>query len=78
LPLTGGAETIFRAALWQIYQNLYILFRAQKDRFTTAQDAGIIVLSMGGWDTHSSTLGLQTQHNLEWIFNKPKVLHVVS
>jgi hypothetical protein len=27
-----------------------------------SQGAGIIVLSMGGWDTHSSALGLQTQH----------------
>jgi hypothetical protein len=34
----------------------------QECRFTTPQDAGITVLSMGGWDTHSSALGLQTQH----------------
>jgi Na+-translocating ferredoxin:NAD+ oxidoreductase RnfC subunit len=37
----------------------------QKCRFTPpSQDAGIIVLSMGEWDTHSSALGLQTQHYL--------------
>jgi hypothetical protein len=51
VPLIGGRETILRAfcssALWQIYQILYLLFRMQKCRFTTAsQDAGIIVLSM--------------------------------
>jgi hypothetical protein len=46
--------------LWQIYQTLYLLFRVQECRFTTpSQDAGITVLSMGGWDTHSSVLGLR-------------------
>jgi hypothetical protein len=49
-PYRGG-ETILRAvcssALWQIYQTLYLLFRMQKCRFTTPQDAGMIVLSMG-------------------------------
>jgi hypothetical protein len=61
-PLIGGVETILRAfcssALWQIYETLYLLFRMQECRFTTPQDAGIIVLSVGGWDTHSSSLGL--------------------
>jgi hypothetical protein len=66
LLLIGGEETILRAfcssALWQIYQTLYLLVRMQECRFTTtSQDAKIIVLSMGGWDTHSSALGLQTQ-----------------
>jgi hypothetical protein len=31
-------------ALWQIYQNLYLLFRVQKCRFTTpSQEAGMQV-----------------------------------
>jgi hypothetical protein len=30
------------------------------DLISPLQDAGIIALSMGGWDTHSSALGLQT------------------
>jgi hypothetical protein len=68
LCLIGGGGTILRAfcssALWQIYQTLYLLFREQECRFITpSQDAGITVLSMGGWDTHSSALGLQTKHH---------------
>jgi hypothetical protein len=66
LPLIGGWTilTVFcSSALWQICQTLYLLFTMQKCRFTTpSQDAGMIVLSMiGGWDSHSSALGLQTQ-----------------
>jgi hypothetical protein len=58
LPLNLGRwGTILRAfclsALWQIYQTQYFLFRVQKCRFTTPQDAGIPVLSMGdGLLTH--------------------------
>jgi hypothetical protein len=34
-------------------------------QFTTpSQDAGIIALTMGGWATHSSSLGRQTQHDV--------------
>jgi hypothetical protein len=55
LSLIGGGETILRAfcssALWQIYQNLNLLFRVQE-----------CSALHGGWDTHSSALGLQTQH----------------
>jgi hypothetical protein len=51
LPLIGGEEIILGAfcssARWQIYQTLYLLFRMQERRFATAQDAGMIVLSMG-------------------------------
>jgi hypothetical protein len=68
-PLLGGGDSIFRtfcsSTLWQIYETLYFLFRMQKCRFTTpshgaecrsltSQNAEIIVLSTGGWDTHSS------------------------
>jgi hypothetical protein len=66
LPLIGGGETILRAfcssALWQIYETLYLLFRMQECRFITpSQDAEVIVLSKGRWDTHSSALGFQNQ-----------------
>jgi hypothetical protein len=71
-----GKETILRAfcssALWQIYQTLYLLFRVQKCRLTTPQDAGIIVLSMGGWDTHLPALGLQTQQAEAQFFLNPR------
>jgi hypothetical protein len=48
----------------------------QKCRLTTpSQDAGMIVLSMGGWDTHLSALGLQTQQAQEtpvtWLRTHP-------
>jgi hypothetical protein len=67
LPLIRAGGTILRAfcssALWQIYQTLYVLFMMQKGRFRTpSHDAGMLVLSMEGWDTHSFALGLQTQH----------------
>jgi hypothetical protein len=65
LFLTGRGEAILRSfclsALWQIYQTQYLLFRMQECRFITSQDAGIIVLSMGGLDTHSPSLGLHTR-----------------
>jgi hypothetical protein len=66
LPLIGEGEIILRAfcssALCKIYQTLYLFFRVQKCRFITpSQDAGILMLSLGGWDTHSSALGLQTK-----------------
>jgi hypothetical protein len=57
LSLIGGGETILRAfcssSLWQIYQTLYFLFRVQDCRLITpSQNAGTIVLSTEGWDTH--------------------------
>jgi hypothetical protein len=77
LAIYGGGETILRgfcsSALWQSYQTLYLFFRMQEFSlqlnlrvqeciFTTlSQVAGITVLSVGGWDTHSFALGLQTQ-----------------
>jgi hypothetical protein len=69
--------TILRAfctsSLWQIDQILYLLFRKQKADLqlllrmqeckfiTLSQYTGVIWLSMEGWDTHSSALGIQTQ-----------------
>jgi hypothetical protein len=48
-------ESILLISPVQIYQTLYLLFRMQECRFTApSQDAGITVLSMEGWDTHSS------------------------
>jgi hypothetical protein len=41
--------------------DLYLSFRMQKCRPLSPQDAGIIIALHGGWDTHSSALGLQTQ-----------------
>jgi hypothetical protein len=41
--------------------DLYLSFRLQECRPPSPQDAGIIIALRGGWDTHSSALGLQTQ-----------------
>jgi hypothetical protein len=50
-------------------EDLPILLRMQEFRFTTpSQDAGITVLSMGTWGTHSSALGLQTQQFFQPFF----------
>jgi hypothetical protein len=60
-----GGESILRAfcssALWQVYQTLYLSFRVKECRPPSPWDAGMILLSMGDADTHSSALGLQTQ-----------------
>jgi hypothetical protein len=52
------------SALWQIYQTRYPLFRMQKCRFTTPQDAGMIVLSMGGMGY--SLICLRSPDPMEW------------
>jgi hypothetical protein len=82
LSLIGAGETILRAfcssVLWQIYQTLYLLVSVQECRFITpSQDARVIVLSMGGWDTHSSVLGFQTQQ-IKLIFVSMFSNHVCS
>jgi hypothetical protein len=41
--------------------DLYLSFRLQECRPPSSQDAGTIIALRGGWDTHSSALGLQTQ-----------------
>jgi hypothetical protein len=74
-PSGGRWKTALRAfclsAPWQIYETLYLLLRVQECRFVTpAQGAGMQASNSsgckndialhGGWDTHSSALGLQT------------------
>jgi hypothetical protein len=94
LPLIGGMETLLRAfclsALWQIYQTLYLFFRIQKCslqlplrmqecRPLTPQDAGMIWLSMGGWDTLSSALGLQTpETSTQLLLERGAVTHLAA
>jgi hypothetical protein len=53
------------SALWQIYKTLYLLFRMQiYTSFSGCRDHSAL---HGGWDSHSSALGLQTQQ--KYIFN---------
>jgi hypothetical protein len=50
-------------------------FRMQECRsITPSQDAGMIVLCMGEWDTHSSALSLQTQQLEESLIVKNQYL----
>jgi hypothetical protein len=67
--LSGPASPVQNAEM-QLYNSfsgyrnpdLQLLLRTQEFRFIIpSQHARIIVLSMGGWSTHSSALGLQTQ-----------------
>jgi hypothetical protein len=72
LPLIGGGEMILRAfcslALWQIYQNLYLLFRVQKCRFTTpSQEAG---MQYSPWEMGYSLICLRSPD--------PTIAHWVS
>jgi hypothetical protein len=71
----GEGETILRAlcssVLWQIYQTLYLSLGCRnavyhslsgcRNAGLTPQNAGMIWLSRGRWDTPSSALGLQTK-----------------
>jgi hypothetical protein len=38
--------------------DLYLSFKMQKCRLPSPQDEEMMLPSMGGWDTHSSALGL--------------------
>jgi hypothetical protein len=57
-PYWGGQSLLNAFCLlvpWQIYETLYLFFRMQKYRPITAQDAGMILFSMGdGIFTHLS------------------------
>jgi hypothetical protein len=64
LGLVGQPESILykQSAPWQIYKTLYLFFSMQECILSFLQYAGMIALH-GGWDTHSSALGLQTQQS---------------
>jgi hypothetical protein len=55
LPLMGQGNNLESILLISPVANL-------SDSVYPLQGAGITVLSIGGWDTHSSALSFQTQH----------------
>jgi hypothetical protein len=60
----SNLESILLISAVADLETLHVLFKVQECRFITpSQDAGITVLSMGGWVTHSPALRLQTQHH---------------